>query len=373
MAQTPTLNPPHRSRLSPSILQSFGGFASPQLEQAEYERACLGGRCFPRPGDAAMLERCCHAYRLCHWIELFRRFHVSRLLDQANAECRMKYLDPFPQVRPKDLTRQVVIQWFHEIGRHSTTQANSALSLLRPMFKRAEEWGLWNGENPACRIKWFPRHSRSRFVQPEEMPRLLESIGREPLPIQAYFLTCLLTGCRGGEARVMRWCDLNLNQGIWSKPTTKTGKPHIVPLSPALVQMLKTLPQRGAWVFIGPRCDEAPLKKGICHVWWERIRKRAGLPDVTIHDLRRTCASWLAISGENLAVIARVLNHTTLANTAIYARLNLAPVQSALDKHALSLLAFGSCVTAPIPVTGEPVTPTPSLSESISTEMEWPG
>jgi integrase len=376
MAQTSTLNPPHRSRLSPSILQSFGGFAAPQLEQAEYERACLGGRCFPRPGDTAMLERCCHAYRLCHWIELFRRFHVSRLLDQANAECRMKYLDPFLQVRPKDLSRQVVIQWFHGIGKHSTTQANSALSLLRTMFKRAEEWGLWNGENPACRIKWFPRASRSRFVQPEEMPRLLESIAREPLPIQAYFLTCLLTGCRGGEARVMRWCDLNLTQGIWSKPTTKTGKPHIVPLSPALVQMLKTLPQRGAWVFIGPRCDEAPLKKGICHVWWGRIRTRAGLPDVTIHDLRRTCASWLAISGENLAVIARVLNHTTLANTAIYARLNLAPVQSALDKHALSLLAFGSGSTpvlTPASAIVEPITVLSNQRESNLAEMEWPG
>jgi integrase len=376
MAQTSTLNPPHRSRLSPSILQSFGGFASPQLEQAEYERACLGGRCFPRPGDMAMLERCRHAYRLCHWIELFERFHFSRLKDVYSTRCAIKYLDPLLQVRPKDLTRQVVIQWFHEIGRHSTSQANRSLSLLRTMFKRAEEWGLWNGENPACRIKWFPRHSRSRFVQPEEMPRLLESVAGEPLPIQAYFLTCLLTGCRGGEARVMRWCDLNLSQGIWSKPTTKTGKPHIVPLSPALVQMLKTLPQRGAWVFIGPRCDEAPLKKGICHVWWGRIRTRAGLPDVTIHDLRRTCASWLAISGENLAVIARVLNHTTLANTAIYARLNLAPVQSALFQHADTLLAMGSAPARQQSAAMPTIGPQVEGAVMVSTDdelCEWPG
>ena len=53
---------------------------------------------------------------------------------------------------------------------------------------------------------------------------------------------------------------------------------------------------------------------------WRRIRERAGLPDVTVHNLRRTYASFLAISGENTTVSSKVLNHATLANTAIYAR-----------------------------------------------------
>jgi hypothetical protein len=169
MAPALTVKTGSASRLSPSRLQSFGGFASPRLEQAEYERDCLGGRCFPRPGDTEMLERCRHAYRLGHWVELFRRFHVSRLKDQHNVYCLLKYLSPFLDVRPHDLTRQVVIQWFHEVGRHSHSRANGSLSVLRTMFKRAEEWGLWTGENPATRIKWFPRTSRSRFVQPEEI------------------------------------------------------------------------------------------------------------------------------------------------------------------------------------------------------------
>jgi hypothetical protein len=113
-----------RGRLHPRMWQS--SLVAPQLEQAEYERACLAGRCFPRPGDTAMLERCKHAYRMCHWIELFRRFHVSRLSDVRNTECRLKYLDCFLQVRPKDITRQVVIPWFHDIGRHSRSQANAS-------------------------------------------------------------------------------------------------------------------------------------------------------------------------------------------------------------------------------------------------------
>jgi len=349
---------------------------APQLEQAEYERSCLAGRCFPRPGDSDMLERCKHAYRMCHWIELFRRFHISRLSDVRNTECRLKYLDCFLQVRPKDITRQVVIPWFQDIGRHSRSQANAALSLLRNIFKCAENWGLWTGDNPATRIKWFPRPTRSRFVQPEEMPKLLESLALEPLPIQVFFMTCLLTGCRGGEARVMKWRDVNLTQGIWSKPTTKTGRPHVTSLSPALVQMLKALPQQGEWVFPSPRSTEESLKKSITFIRWRRIRKRAGLPDVTIHDLRRTCASWLAISGQNLAVIARVLNHTSLANTAIYSRLNLAPVQSALTQHADMLLGMVSVAASQPMASATPMTEAQaSLAMARPDEdlSEWPG
>jgi integrase len=239
------------------------------------------------------------------------------------------------------------------------------------MFKRAEEWGLWDGDNPACRIKWYPRNSRSRFVQPEEMPKLLECLAVEPLPVQAFFLTCLLTGCRGGEARVMRWADLNLTQGVWSKPTTKTGKPHVVPLPPALVGILKSLPQRGEWVFASSQSPERAIKRGICFVWWGRIRERAGLNDLNIHDLRRTTASWLAISGQNLAVIARVLNHTTLANTAIYARLNLDPIKVALHQHADAVLGMG------VPAS-EPFSPQPSTDNDVTISMpneesEWPG
>lgn len=60
---------------------------------------------------------------------------------------------------------------------------------------------------------------------------------------------------------------------------------------------------------------------------------------VTIHDLRRSCASWLAISGENLAVIGRgVLHHTSLSHTGIYSRLNVTPVMRALEENSVRML-----------------------------------
>jgi integrase len=64
------------------------------------------------------------------------------------------------------------------------------------------------------------------------------------------------------------------------------------------------------------------------------------MEDVTIHDLRRTCASHLAISGENLPTIQTVLNHKSLAHTAIYAPLNTKAVDRALQTQADKLCSL---------------------------------
>jgi hypothetical protein len=91
---------------------------------------------------------------------------------------------------------------------------------------------------------------------------------------------------------------------------------------------------------------------------------------VRIHDLRRTCASWLAINGSNLPVIQSILNHRSLSSTQVYARLSVAPVRLALDDQAARMLGP---VTAPVP---ELVQPSASIARTLPSEVyqtEWPG
>ena len=99
---------------------------------------------------------------------------------------------------------------------------------------------------------------------------------------------------------------------------------------------------------------------------WKRIRRRVGLTDVRIHDLRRTAASWLAINGSNLPVIQSMLNHRSLTSTQVYARLAVAPVRLALDDQAERMLG-------PVPV----ALPMPQASEWVPSQraerQEWPG
>ena len=54
---------------------------------------------------------------------------------------------------------------------------------------------------------------------------------------------------------------------------------------------------------------------------WRRIRERAGLKDVRIHDLRHSFASRALALGEGLPMIGKLLGHTQVQTTARYAHL----------------------------------------------------
>ena len=75
---------------------------------------------------------------------------------------------------------------------------------------------------------------------------------------------------------------------------------------------------------------------------WRKFRVVAGIPDVTIHDLRRTLGSWMAITGASMPVIAKALGHKMEQHsvTGVYARLNDKPVRKAIEKavRAISTL-----------------------------------
>lgn len=218
--------------------------------------------------------------------------------------------------------------------------ANAVLSLLRCMFNLAEDWGLHPGPNPCVRIKKFPELSRDRFVQPAELPKLWAAIQAEKNPyVRTAFFTALLTGARRDEVLTMRWTDLDTTQAVWRIPTTKAGRPHMIPLPrPALEEILK-LPRMAETPYVFPgrwgRGHLVNISKP-----WNRIKNAAGLADVRIHDLRRTLGSWLVGAGASLPLIGKALNHSSVSTTAIYSRLQLDPVRAALDANAEKMLGM---------------------------------
>lgn len=308
-------------------------------------------------------------------IVLYEHNHTVNLKDWKGIAARLqRYLSQFASIPLGELTRMQVVQWHQQIGKtRGHNAANSALQNLRTMYQKAQDWELYDGRNPADRIKKFSKHSRERFVQSHEMAWLIKSLAEELPQHETFFLTLLLTGCRVGEAHAATWADLDLERGLWHKPRTKNGKSHTVPLAAVLVERLRQLPHTTAWVFPSRPNGKNNFVPGqwshsAINFVWHRIRRRAGLPNVRVHDLRRTAASWLAISGENLPVIQQVLNHSSLAVTQVYARLSVAPVRRALDEQATRMLGLGpgpasSPVALVCPVIASPETQTP----------EWPG
>jgi len=239
------------------------------------------------------------------------------------------------------VSRADVADLHHAIGATRPHEANRTAALLSKLFECAISWGRLpdNHANPARKVDKFPEHKRDRWVTPEEMPKLLLAIGNEGnIYIRAALLLYLLTGLRRNELLGARreWID-------WSRrelrlPDTKAGRPHYLPLSNPAMAILRSLPieEGNPYLFPGRKTGQPLVElKGA----WERVRTLAGVPDVRIHDLRRTAGSWLAQAGHSLHLIGRVLNHSTPSTTAIYARFQSDTVRDALEDHGRKILA----------------------------------
>ena len=129
----------------------------------------------------------------------------------------------------------------------------------------------------------------------------------------------MLTGCRSGEILDLRWEEVLRDRSEIRLADSKTG-PRTVPLLPAAAKVLADLPRLAGnpWVIAGRKPGTR-----LAHIsyYWYRVRKRAGLEDVRIHDLRHSFASIALALGEPLAMIGKLLGHSKIQTTTRYAHL----------------------------------------------------
>ena len=219
-------------------------------------------------------------------------------------------------------------------------QANRCLEMVSKMFNLAEMWG-WRPENtnPRRYIKAFRERKRERYLTKEETRKVVGII-TDPLLTDlncsaAYCLLLLLnTGCRLSEILTLRWEFVDEENSRLRLPDSKTGARDVY-VSKAVLNILNDIricpyrPITNPYVIWGQKPDS--YLKDIQHRW-QRFRKRAGVPDVRIHDLRHTFASYAVSQGMSLPMIGRLLGHTQIQTTARYAHLMSDAVIAAADQ-----------------------------------------
>ena len=194
-----------------------------------------------------------------------------------------------------EVTRADIAKIHHDL-RHIPYDANRCLEIISKMFNLAEMWGLRpDGSNPRKHIKKYPEEKRERFLSPAELKRVgevlreMEQEGIElPSSIAAVRLL-ILTGCRLGEIMTLKWEYVDIPGKALRLPDSKTGA-KVVHLGQPAVEVLEKIErvEGNPWVIVGtkPGARLTDLQP-----FWQRVRARAGLKDVRIHDLRHTFAS----------------------------------------------------------------------------------
>jgi integrase len=253
-----------------------------------------------------------------------------------------QYLKPLENKRLSTITRSNISVIHGKIGREYPITANRVLALISSVFGRGIEYSFYEDMNPCRGIRKFSERSRDRFLQADELPRFFKSLNAEPnTTVRDYILISLLTGARRSNVLEMRWGEVDLEQGTWKIPVTKSGDPQTVTLSVEAVEILRTRKREATSIFVFPghgRTGHLVEPKSA----WKRILERAGIKDLRIHDLRRTLGSWQAITGASLPIIGKSLSHKNASTTQIYARLNLDPVRLSVQKAVSAMFELGN-------------------------------
>jgi integrase len=209
-------------------------------------------------------------------------------------------------------------------------RANRVMSLLSKMFSLSVMW-QWRDNNPCKGVERNPENKRDRYLNPAETTRLTNVLAKFPDQDAANAIRLLLfTGCRKGEILQARCSEFDLDAGTWTKPSahTKQKKNHTVPLSPAAISVLRTMTMDSEFLFPGRYRGHRENLKGT----YAKIRKEACIPDVRMHDLRHSFASYGASLGLSLPMIGALLGHTQAQTTQRYAHLMLDPLRQAVGR-----------------------------------------
>ncbi len=233
----------------------------------------------------------------------------------------------------KDITRDLVASKHRKLGESSQARANNAMRVLRALFNFAsevyedEEGRSLFPDNPVKRLSkttaWFNVERKQTIIKTHELEVWFESVQSLVSTIETgesndkqkvardYLLTLMLTGMRKTECAKLLWDNVDFSQKTLKIVDTKNSKPHTLPLSDFLYDLLKDRHnQRDQDKFVFPNDQTktgyiAEPRSAITHV-----RERSGVL-FTLHDIRRTFITIAEGCDISVYALKRLVNHST--------------------------------------------------------------
>ena len=199
---------------------------------------------------------------------------------------------------------------------------NRYLQLLKTLFYRAKDWGLYPGENPVAKVKMYRESKRPQNLTRKNVEEILEvakKISEKPRSkaqacLYDVLLVALNTGMRRSEILNLKWKDIKGGELIIRG---KGDKWRTIPINETVREVLesrKSLRQKGdEYVFDIPNRNYSAVFRRS----YEQIKKRTGI-NFHLHMFRHFFASELLRQGVDLQTISDILGHSTYYISLLY-------------------------------------------------------
>ncbi len=217
--------------------------------------------------------------------------------------------------------------------------ARRTVGLLGGIFSFAVERKM-RADNPVLGVERGKDRASKRHLSGDELVRLGQTLAqakRESPFALAGIRLLLLTGARKGEILTAKWSYVDWENGLLNLPDSKTGQKSII-LPPAALEVLKSLPRIADNPYILAGENKGAHLVGLPKAW-ERIRAKAGLSDVRLHDLRHSFGAFAVSGGATLPILGALLGHRDWRTTQRYAHLQKGPMQAAAERVSSAIAA----------------------------------
>jgi integrase len=253
---------------------------------------------------------------------------------------RLRINDKFGSRRLDEITR-IQIQVFHtELLQSGLAPAtcDHHLKLLKRVFNLAADWGVFTGVNPVSRVPLFRADNKiEHYLDDAQLQRVLQVLqtdANRPVCLIALFL--LSTGARLNEALSATWAQIDRENRVWRilAINSKSKRMRSVPLNDSALAVLAQLDTEGKFEHVFINQETKRPYTTIAKVWL-RLRAKAGLPQLRLHDLRHSYASMLVNAGRTLYEVQQILGHSDTKVTERYAHLSTKTLQDAANSASV--------------------------------------
>lgn len=238
--------------------------------------------------------------------------------------------------RPADGIRSLdIAKARDELGQHyAAASVRLSLTFLRAVFSWAIKIGVLTGQNPCRGVEMPKGRELLEYLSQEEASQLLSYAQEHAPDLYPMIAMALLTGLRKGELFGLRWRDIDFKgrridvERSYCNVTKGGTARHLrlpAALEPILVDWRKRCPstpealvfpvvRRGGIINMGREQDMLELPKLIA---------AAGCPSLerAWHALRHTFASHFVMSGGSILALQKILGHSDIKMTIVYAHL----------------------------------------------------
>ncbi len=220
----------------------------------------------------------------------------------------------------------------------SPASADHHVKLMRRVCNLAVQWEMLE-KNPLKGIELYMVDNQvENYLDQEQLARLVDVLRTDENRMACCIVMFLIsTGARLNEALTATWKNVNVEGGVWKVDASlsKSKKSRSIPLNDSALWVLEQLESKGKSTYLFPSPAKAKDDKDAAYTTitraWYRLRKKAKVPNVRLHDLRHSFASLLVSGGRSLYEVQQILGHSDPKVTMRYAHLSAKALQEAAN------------------------------------------